>query len=105
MLAVWVQLGALCFVCDAVVSNPDEMILASLLTGLSFRDLYNMAQQGIEGLPRDVTIKTLNNFEHRYGRTPDIIQMALPNLAGNTKGYMAPAVEMVRAGQRVEMDF
>ena len=31
--------------------------------------------------------------------------MALPQLAGNTKGYMAPKVEILRVGQRVEADF
>jgi hypothetical protein len=61
------------------VSNNDERIMAMLLTGLSFADLYSMVKSGSAlGLPRDMTIQSLNNFEHKYGKTPDIIQMALP---------------------------
>jgi hypothetical protein len=80
------------------VSNNDERIMAMLLTGLSFADLYSMVKSGSAlGLPRDMTIQSLNNFEHKYGKTPDIIQMALPNLAGNSKGYMAPTEELIKA--------
>lgn len=88
------------------VCNNEERILAMLLTGLSFNDLYSMVKSSsVKGLPRDMTINTLNNFQHKYGKTPDIIQMAIPNLAGNTKGYMAPRKELFSVGERVEADF
>ncbi len=87
------------------VSNADERILAMLLTGLTFNDLYSMAKTGnVEGLPRDMTIQSLKNFATRYGNTPDIFQMAIPNLAGNTKGYFAPKVDLQDVGDRVEAD-
>ncbi len=54
-------------------SNADERILAMLLTGLAFNDLYFMAKtRNVEGLPRDMTIQSLNHFATRYGNTPDI---------------------------------
>ena len=71
------------------ISNSQERVLATLLTGLSFNDIYTMVKyNNIDGLPRDLTIQALNKFEHNYGRTPDVLQLATPNLAGNTKGYM-----------------
>ena len=87
------------------VSNNDERILSLLLSGHSFKDIYFFVQQGnIAGLPRDLTIQSLNNFERRYGRTPDIHQMATPDLAGNKKGYMAQKQKPQAVGSRVEGD-
>lgn len=88
------------------VSNTDERILATLLTGLSFEDIYRMTKNSsVDGLSRDITITSLNSFANNYGRTPDTIQLALPNLAGNKKGYMAPPVVLSAVGDRVECDF
>ncbi len=88
------------------ITNSEERILAALLTGLSFNDLYLMIKfNSAEGLPRDITVQSLNNFEHKYGRTPSVLQMALPNLAGNTKGYMAQPPRVAKIGERVEADF
>ena len=88
------------------ISNSQERVLATLLTGLSFNDIYTMVKHNnIDGLPRDLTIQALNKFEHNYGRTPDVLQLATPNLAGNTKGYMAPPVQVTYVGQRVEADY
>jgi len=88
------------------VSNTTERILATLLTGLSFSDLYSMKENGsVEGIPRDITMETLNTFSRKYGRTPDVVQLARPNLAGNTKGYMAAPPQLTHVGQRVEADF
>ena len=88
------------------ISNSQERVLATLLTGLSFNDIYTMVKHNnIDGLPRDLTIQALNKFEHNYGRTPDVLQLATPNLAGNTKGYMAPPVPVTYVGQRVEADY
>jgi hypothetical protein len=87
------------------VSNADERILAMLLTGLTFNDLYSMAKtRNVEGLPRDMTIQSLNKFATRYGNTPDIFQMAITNLAGNIKGYFAPKVDLQDVADRVEAD-
>ena len=88
------------------ISNAQERVLATLLTGLSFQDIYTMVKNNnIDGLPRDLTLKALNRFEHNYGRTPDVLQLATPNLAGNHKGYMAPPVPITYVGQRVEADY
>jgi len=65
------------------ISNAQERVLATLLTGLSFQDIYTMVKNNIDGLPRDLTLKALNRFEHNYERTPDVLQLATPNLAGN----------------------
>ena len=88
------------------VSFPRERVLAQLLTGSSFKDLYSMVKNGsVDGLPRDLTLQALNRFEHDYGRTPDVLQLAMPNLAGNSKGYMAPKEKLTHVGQRVEADY
>ena len=88
------------------ISNSQERVLATLLTGLSFQDIYAMVKNSnIDGLPRDLAMKALNKFEHNYGRTPDVLQLATPNLAGNHKGYMAPPVPITFIGQRVEADY
>jgi len=58
------------------VSNQTERILTLLMTGLSFRDLYSHVSNGsLEGLPPDLTISALNNYEHKYGCTPELIQL------------------------------
>ena len=62
-------------------------------------------QDNVHGLPRDLTLKSLNQFSHRYGTTPDILQLARPNLAGNTKGYMAQKSPLTEVGERVEADY
>ena len=88
------------------VSNTQERILATLLTGLTFRDLLFMSNNNsVAGLPRDITTTTLHTFENKYGRTPDVLQLAFPDLSGNTKGYFAPKQPITHIGQRIEADF
>ena len=88
------------------VSSTQERILATLLTGLTFKDLLTMSKHNsVLGLPRDITPDTLHTFENRYGRAPDVLQLAFPNLAGNTKGYFAPKEILTRPGQRIEADY
>ena len=88
------------------VSNKEERILSMLLMGFTHKDLYDMAKSGsVNGLPRDLTKHALNQFSHRHGTSPDILQLARPNLAGNTKGYMAPKQTLTQVGQRVEADY
>ena len=65
--------------------------------------IYN--NNNFDGLPLDLTLKALNRFEHNYGRKPDVLQLATPNLAGNHKGFMAPPVPITYVGQRVEADY
>jgi hypothetical protein len=82
-------------------SSSEESILAMLLTGISFNDLYSIVSSKVStvnGIPRNITLQTLNNFKSKYGKTPDVLQMAFPQLAGNTKGYMAPNVEVAAVG-------
>jgi hypothetical protein len=88
------------------VSSTQERILATLLTGLTFKDLLTMSKNNsVLGLPRDITPETLHTFENRYGRTPDVLQLAFPNLAGNMKGYFAPKEILTSPGQRIEADY
>jgi hypothetical protein len=57
------------------------------------------------GMPRDITPQSLHSFENKYGRTPDILQLAFPDLGGNKKGYFAPKKPLTRCGERIEADF
>ena len=68
------------------VSTAQERILSTLLTGLTFRDLLFLTKNdAIWGLPRDLTATALHSFENKYGRTPDVLQLAFPDLSGNSK--------------------
>ena len=59
------------------VSNKEERILSMLLMGFTHKDLYDMTTaQCIDGLPRDLTKHALNQFSHRHGTSPDILQLA-----------------------------
>jgi hypothetical protein len=59
----------------------------------------------VSGLPRDLTATANHSFENKYGRTPDILQLAFPDLSGNAKGYFAPKPVLTHCGQRLEADF
>ena len=60
------------------VSTAQERILSTLLTGLTFRDLLFLTNHNaVSGLPRDLTATALHSFENKYGRTPDVLQLAL----------------------------
>ena len=86
-------------------SNPTERILTLLLTGLSFNDWYSHVKNGsLKGIPPDVTVKSLNRFEHKYGRTPDIIRLALPMKQKNQHGLMDEPLVLTKPGERVEID-
>ena len=55
-------------------------------------------------------IKSRNSNPHpnphpNHGTSPDILQLARPNLAGNIKGYMAPKPTLTHVGQRVKADY
>jgi hypothetical protein len=74
------------------VSTAQERIFSTLLTGLTFKDLFFLTNNNaaISGLPRDLTATALHSFENKYGRTPDVLQLAFPDLSGNIEGYFAP---------------
>jgi len=55
-------------------------------------------------MPPSVTPQLLNNFVHKHGNTPDIIRLAIPVIPGNRSGLMDPPEELIRCGQRVELD-
>jgi len=87
------------------VSNQTERILTLLMTGLSFRDLYSHVSNGsLEGLPPDLTISALNKYEHRYGCTPELIQLSTSRNPGHHQGLMTVRAELTHCGQRYEID-
>ena len=61
--------------------------------------------ESVLGMPRDITPQSLHSFETKYGRTPDILQLAFPDLSGNKKGYFAPKEPTTHCGQHIEADF
>ena len=84
------------------VSNQEERILTLLMTGLTFRDLYLHVKNGsLSGLPPDLTIAGLNRFAHRFGRTPDILNMANPISVRDATGLRDPPKEPTRPGERI----
>jgi hypothetical protein len=87
------------------VSNSTERILTLLMTGLSFRDWYlHLQNSSLEGIPNDVNINAMNTFEHRYGRTPEIIHLAKAINTGHHKGLMSAPPPLTHVGERYEID-
>ncbi len=87
------------------VSNETDRVLTLLLTGLSFRDWYlNVKNNSLDGVPPDVNERMLNSFEHKYGRTPDIIRLASPMIYRNRQGLMADDAPLSAPDDRVEID-
>lgn len=87
------------------VSTLTDRILTLLLSGLSFNDWMNHVQNGsLGGIPPDVTMQALNHFERQYGKTPDIIRLAVPHRIGNRSGLMDKDTSITAVGSRVEMD-
>eukprot|EP01034_Spumella_vulgaris_P034104 gene34104-42052_t len=86
------------------VSNSSQRILTMLLTGMSFQDLYtSVKNHSLSGFHPDLTLAALNHFEHKYGRTPDIVRMANPANFRSRSGLMS-SDDIEKVGQRVEMD-
>ena len=70
------------------VSNQTERILTLLMTGLTFRDWHSHVNNRSLGvIPPNLSIHGLNKFEYRYGRTPDIVQLAHPEIF--VEGFLA----------------
>eukprot|EP01036_Dinobryon_divergens_P034330 gene34330-44348_t len=92
--------------CTSTAISAQERILSTLLTGLTFRDLLFLTNNNaVSGLPRDLNATALHSFENKYGRTPDVLQLAFPDLSGNTKGYFAPKPVLTHCCQRIEAHF
>jgi hypothetical protein len=87
------------------VSNQEERILTLLMTGLTFRDLYmHVKNKSLSGLPPDLTAAGLNRFAHKFGRTPDILNMANPINIRDATGLRDPPIDPTRPGERIEID-
>ena len=87
------------------VSNQEERILTLMMTGLTFRDLYLHVKNGsLAGIPPDLTVAGLNRFAHRFGRKPDILNMANPINIRDATGLRDTPKELTRPGERIEID-
>ena len=87
------------------VSNGEERILAYMLMGLSWEMLWNAVDKGnISGIHPGITKTLLSRFSRKWGKTPDVLQMAHPSVTGNEKGYMAAREQVVAIGE-IQMDF
>ena len=60
--------------------------------------------RSLEGLPSDLSINALNRFEHQYGRTPEIIQLATARNPGHHHGLMDKRQPLQYCGERYEID-
>lgn len=88
------------------VNTKEERVLTYLLTGLNLRDIQAGIRNGsITGFHPELTHQHLSNFEAKWGRTPDAVQMAYPNKLGNKKGYGVKKEPVKAVGELVEMDF
>ena len=87
------------------VSNQEERILTLMMTGLTFRDLYlHVKNRSLAGIPPDLTEAGLNRFAHRFGRKPDILNLANPINIRDATGLRDPPKELSRPGERIEID-
>ena len=88
------------------VSSNEERIMVMMLAGQSFKDLKSMiVNNSINGIPKDLTLESLNRFERKRGTTPSIMQLANPHLGGNKKEFFGPDDEITKVGDRIEMDY
>lgn len=88
------------------VNTKEERVLSYLLTGLTLRDIQCAIRNGsVTGFHPELQSKQLSNFESKWGRSPDVIQMAYPNKLGNEKGYMSKPHVYSFVGERIEIDF
>ncbi len=87
------------------VSDEEERVLAYMLSGLTW-DMMNVAiGKGVfTGLHPGITKTVLERFSRKWGKTPDILQMAHPNITGNQKGYMSQREEVKEVGY-LQADF
>jgi len=87
------------------VSNQTERVLTLLMTGLTFRDWeMHVKNRSLEGIPPDLTLHGLHRFENRYGRTPEIVQLAHPTHVRHATGLRSDREQPSRTGARVEID-
>lgn len=87
------------------VSSAEEMILAYMLSGLSFDALMDAARSGtFHGVHKCVTVAALNSFQRKFGRTPDVVQLAHPNVTGPGKGYLSIPEKVKERGEVVQID-
>ena len=87
------------------VSNGTDRVLSMLMMGLSLEDLKLLVKhKSLSGMPADLTERVISTFEHRHGRTPDIITLAIPVNRMNRSGLMDKPEELTKVGQRIEVD-
>lgn len=87
------------------VSNEEERILAYMLSGLTWEMLREaLDKQLFTGLHPNITKSLLERFSRKWGKSPDILQMAHPNITGNAKGYMSERDEVKEVGY-LQADF
>jgi len=97
--------AALYFNTKVHVNNGTDRVLTLLLMGLSFNDWYlHVKNNSLGGIPPDVNLTMLNSFQNKYGRTPDLIRMAIPVNRGSRNGLMDEPAELTKPGERVECD-
>ena len=87
------------------VSDGEERILAYMLMGFGWDTLWGGVNDGsIKGFHPGLTKELLNKFAKKWGKSPDILQMAHPNITGNMKGYMSEREEILEVGY-IQADF
>ncbi len=87
------------------VSDGEERILAYMLMGFGWDTLWGGVNDGsIKGFHPGLTKELLNKFANKWGKSPDILQMAHPNVTGNMKGYMSEREEVLEVGY-IQADF
>ena len=75
------------------------------MTGLTFRDLQMHVKNGsLSGLPADLTMAGLNRFAYKFGRRPEILNLAIPINVRDATGLRDPPKEPGHVGERIEID-
>lgn len=86
------------------VSNGEERVLAYMLSGFTWDMLWQaIEKQNVLGLHPGLTKTLLSRFARKWGKTPDVAQLAHPNVLGNEKGYMSKREEVKEVGV-IQMD-
>ena len=86
-------------------NNTEEVILAYMMMGFSFKQLKVMVQKRtVTSLDKRLTVEALREFEELHGTSPDVFQRSFKKVLGNVKSDEGERLEPKEVGDYVQID-